>query len=308
MEVFSGRSRSGGGGDVGEPFLAILAPRRCRPLMRKVLLGPGGTGGHKTILYQNVFARAQNGRIMATELTVKERAFAQLIIEGTQVAAYRKVYSARGNANTQTTNAYKLSRRPKIKREVARLLRQREFPADDYARIRDLAVAGLTEIFLQEPDPRLRAKVGSVLLAYADAGLKLHPVPSEKERKFDELSQFVSEVVRRHQEAVGRGPQQPTIETHQTEAPFLEVESDTEAPGQETRNCSSRSRKTIPPRLRFTSTPRRRIWIRPAKTNSLPFRAAFRRDIGECHAWDKARAFQIDDIPIRADENIRRCR
>ena len=30
-------------------------------------------------------------------------------------------------------------------------------------------VAGLTEIFLQEPDPRLRAKVGSVLLAYADA-------------------------------------------------------------------------------------------------------------------------------------------
>ena len=169
---------------------------------------------------------------MATELTVKERAFAQLIIEGTQVAAYRKVYSARGNANTQTTNAYKLSRRPKIKREVARLLRQREFPADDYARIRDLAVAGLTEIFLQEPDPRLRAKVGSVLLAYADAGLKLHPVPSEKERKFDELSQFVSEVVRRHQEAVGRGPQQPTIETPQTEAPFLEVESDTEAPGQ----------------------------------------------------------------------------
>jgi hypothetical protein len=166
---------------------------------------------------------------MATELTVKERAFAQLIIEGTKTAAYRKVYSSRGNATTQATNAYKFSKKPKIKAEVARLLRQREFPADDYARIRDLAVAGLTEIFLQEQDPRLRAKVGSVLLAYADAGLKLHPVPSEKERKYDELSQLVSEVVGRHQATVSPGTQQPIAETTQTEAPFLELETDSDA-------------------------------------------------------------------------------
>jgi hypothetical protein len=129
---------------------------------------------------------------MATELTVKERAFAQLIIEGTKVAAYRKVYSDRGSVTTQTVNAYKFAKKPKIKAEVARLLRQREFPADDYARIRDVAVAGLTEIFLQESDPRLRAKVGSVLLAYADAGLKLHPVPSTKEREYDELIALIS--------------------------------------------------------------------------------------------------------------------
>jgi hypothetical protein len=129
---------------------------------------------------------------MATELTVKERAFAQLIIEGTKVAAYRKVYSDRGSVTTQTVNAYKFARKPKIKAEVARLLRQREFPADDYARIRDVAVAGLTEIFLQESDPRLRAKVGSVLLAYADAGLKLHPVPSTKEREYEELMALIT--------------------------------------------------------------------------------------------------------------------
>ena len=64
---------------------------------------------------------------MATELIVKERAFAQLIIEGTKTAAYRKVYSARGSPSTTAVAAYKLSKRPKIKQEVARLLRQREF-------------------------------------------------------------------------------------------------------------------------------------------------------------------------------------
>jgi hypothetical protein len=116
------------------------------------------------------------GVTMATELTVKERAFAELIVQGSKTAAYRTVYSAQGSPATQATNAYKLSRKPKIKAEVARLLKQREFPAEDYARIRDVAIAGLTEIFLQGPDPRLRLKAGSILLAYADAGLKLHPV------------------------------------------------------------------------------------------------------------------------------------
>jgi hypothetical protein len=164
---------------------------------------------------------------MATELTVKERAFAQLIIEGTKTAAYRKVYSSKGNATTQATNAYKLSKRPKIKAEVARLLRQREFPADDYARIRDLAVAGLTEIFLQESDPRLRAKVGSVLLAYADAGLKLHAVPTEKERKYDELTQFLEGVVNIQRDAASQEPAM-TLETVRTKAPLVEVEPDDE--------------------------------------------------------------------------------
>jgi hypothetical protein len=128
---------------------------------------------------------------MATELTVKERAFARLVIEGTKSAAYRTVYSSKGTAATQAVNSYKLSKRPKIKAEVARLLRQRECPADDYARIRDMAVAGLTEMFIHEPDPRVRAKVGSILLAYADEGLKLHPVPTEKERKYDELAEIL---------------------------------------------------------------------------------------------------------------------
>jgi hypothetical protein len=161
---------------------------------------------------------------MATELTVKERAFAQLIIEGTKTAAYRKVYSDRGSAATQAVNAYKLSKKPKVKAEVARLLRQREFPADDYARIRDVIVAGLTETFLQEADPRLRVKVGSILLAYADAGLKLHPVPTEKERKYDELTKFLEGVVGEQQAAVSRKQEQLIVEMEQADAMSLQVE------------------------------------------------------------------------------------
>jgi hypothetical protein len=154
---------------------------------------------------------------MATELTVKERAFAQLILQGTKTAAYRNVYSDRGSPATTAVAAYKLSKRPKIKNEVARLLRQREFPADDYARIRDVAVAGLTEIFLQESDPRLRAKVGSVLLAYADAGLKLHPVPTEKERKYDELNRLLVEVAAERQGVLSREQEPPIVEVEQTD-------------------------------------------------------------------------------------------
>jgi hypothetical protein len=144
---------------------------------------------------------------MASEMTVKERAFARLIIEGTKTAAYRTVYSSAGTPATQAVNAYKLSREPKIKAEVARLLRQRECPADDYARIREMAVAGLTEIFIHEPDPRVRMKVGSILLSYADAGLKLHP--TEKERKYDELAQFLRNAV--GERGVGRKEQEPLV-------------------------------------------------------------------------------------------------
>jgi hypothetical protein len=164
---------------------------------------------------------------MATELTVKERAFAQLIIEGTKTAAYRKVYSAEGKAATQAVNAYKLSKKPKIKAEVARLLRQRECPGDDYARIRDLAVAGLTEIFLQEPDPRLRMKAGSILLAYADAGLKLHPEPSAKERAYDEITEYIA--AGKYEEAIGR-EQELIVEPAEEETEPLVVVAAEEAP------------------------------------------------------------------------------
>jgi hypothetical protein len=125
------------------------------------------------------------GVTMATDFTVKERAFAELIVQGSKSAAYRTVYSARGGQATQATNAYKLSRKPKIKTEVARLLQQRAFPADDYRRLQETAIAGFIELFLRDPDSRVRLKAGSILLAYADAGLKLHPEPSVKERVYD---------------------------------------------------------------------------------------------------------------------------
>jgi hypothetical protein len=167
--------------------------------------------------------------IVATELTVKERAFAQLIIEVTKSEAYRRVYSVEGNARTQATNAYRIAKRPKVKQEVARLLRQRELPADDYTRIRDVALAGLMEIFLSEPDTRLRIKAGSMLLAYADAGLRLHPVPTEKERKYDELTQFLDQtlgkprgVIRQEQEPP------PVVELAQAETPLPKAEADNE--------------------------------------------------------------------------------
>jgi hypothetical protein len=146
---------------------------------------------------------------MATELTVKERAFAHLIIEGTKVAAYRKIYSDRGSPATTAVAAYKLSKKPKIKAEVARLLRQRECPPDDYARIREVVTAGLMEAFLREPDPKVRLKAGTILLAYADAGLKLHPEPSTKERAYDELTQFLGNIVREHRTATDH--QEPLI-------------------------------------------------------------------------------------------------
>jgi hypothetical protein len=166
---------------------------------------------------------------MASELTVKERAFAQLIIEGTKTAAYRKVYSGRGTPATTAVAAYRLSRRPKIKTEVERLLRERDVPADDFKKIRDVAVAGLTEIFLQNPDPRLRAKVGSILLAYADAGLKLQPAPPVKTTNEDELNQLVDEILRVQRRTAGQGQEPLTLEMEQTEAPVEPVEGVDEA-------------------------------------------------------------------------------
>jgi hypothetical protein len=185
-------------------------------------------------------AWAQNNS-MATELTVKERAFCRLIIEGTKTAAYRKVYSDRGSPATTAVAAYKLSKKPKVKAEVARLLRQREFPADDYAKLRDVAVAGLTEIFLQEADPRLRAKVGSVLLAYADAGLKLRPVPTEKEKKYDELMQLLDELAPERPGVISLEPEPPVAEKEPTEAILVEVKCDNEAPKQDAVNISDRT-------------------------------------------------------------------
>jgi hypothetical protein len=88
-----------------------------------------------------------------------------------------------------------------------------------------VAVAGLTEIFLQESDPRLRAKVGSVLLAYADAGLKLHPVPTDKERRYDELIRVLEELATYPQGVVTPEPE-PLIVTDGIPLP---TESDKEA-------------------------------------------------------------------------------
>ena len=69
--------------------------------------------------------------------------------------------------------------------EIVQIIRgvpvqQRAFPADDYKRLQETAIAGLMEIFLYDPNSRVRLRAGSILLEYADAGLKLHPEPSEK--------------------------------------------------------------------------------------------------------------------------------
>jgi hypothetical protein len=200
-------------------------------------------------------AWAQNDS-MATELTVKERAFCRLIIEGTKTAAYRKVYSDRGSPATTAVAAYKLSKKPKIKQEVARLLRQREFPADNYARIRDVAVAGLTEIFLQEPDPRLRAKVGSILLAYADAGLKLHPVPTDKERRYDELIRMLDEFAPERQGVVAPAPEPLKVEPEQADARLCQAESSTErSEGEMPRPLTAEVSESVGTEEKFVLTP-----------------------------------------------------
>jgi hypothetical protein len=62
----------------------------------------------------------------AISLSVKERAFARLIIEGTKTAAYRKVDSDRGVPPPRPSPRTNSARKPKIKAEVARLLGQRE--------------------------------------------------------------------------------------------------------------------------------------------------------------------------------------
>jgi hypothetical protein len=172
---------------------------------------------------------------MANELTTKERAFAQLMIAGTKADAYRRVYSAKGKPATQAVAAYRLSKKPKIQKEVERLLQHRAFPADDYKRLQETSIAGLTEIFLHDPDPRVRLETGSILLNYADAGLKSHPEPSTKERAFDEITRYVEDAARKHREALGREPEQALIAelAEEEAAPLVEVAVEGGPPGGE---------------------------------------------------------------------------
>jgi hypothetical protein len=123
---------------------------------------------------------------MANEMTAREQRFAALLLETTKVDAYNQAgYSQKGSRATQTVDAYRLSKRPKVRREVARLLQQRAFPADDYKRLQETAIAGMTEIFLYDPDARVRLKAGALLLAYAAEGLKLRPQSSAEDRAVD---------------------------------------------------------------------------------------------------------------------------
>jgi hypothetical protein len=117
-------------------------------------------------------------------------------------------YSQKGSRATQTVDAYRLSKRPKVQREVARLLQQRAFPADDYKRLQETTIAGLMEMFLYDANFRVRLKAGSTLLEYADAGLKLHPEPTAKERAYDQLTQYIEDSARKHRGAMGREPEQ----------------------------------------------------------------------------------------------------
>jgi hypothetical protein len=163
---------------------------------------------------------------MANEMTAREQRFAALLLETTKVDAYGQAgYSQKGSRATQTVDAYRLSKRPKVQREVARLLQQRAFPADDYKRLQETAIAGLTEMFLYDANSRVRLKAGSMLLAYADAGLKLHPEPSAKERAYDEITKYVEDAARKHREALEREPEQALIvEAAEEEAePLVEV-------------------------------------------------------------------------------------
>jgi hypothetical protein len=149
---------------------------------------------------------------MANQITAREQRFAALLLETTKVDAYGQAgYSQNGSRATQTAEAYRLSKRPKVQKEVARLLRQRAFPADDYKRLQETAIAGLMEMFLYDANSRVRLKAGSMLLAYADAGLKLHPQPSEKERAFDEMTQYIEDAARTHREALAKEPEQELI-------------------------------------------------------------------------------------------------
>jgi hypothetical protein len=187
--------------------------------------------GFSFALFPSGLSRRKMGMIVANELTPKERLFAQLIVLSSKSAAYRSVYSAKGTPATQAVNAYKLSRKPKIRAEVDRLLRQRACPADDYARVRDVAVAGLTEILIQEPDPRLRVKAGSILLDYANTGLRLHPEPTDKERKYDEIIHLLDELMQERQLTASREQEPLAVEVERTDAGLLPLQAGDEALG-----------------------------------------------------------------------------
>jgi hypothetical protein len=90
-------------------------------------------------------------------------------------------------------------------------------------------------MFLHDPDSRVRLKAGSILLAYADAGLKLHPQASAQERAvdsqeraaiIDELEMIyaqagiprpVEDAAREHREAMGKDPEQALIAEEEAE-------------------------------------------------------------------------------------------
>jgi len=69
-----------------------------------------------------------------------------------------------------------------------------------------------------------------MLLAYADAGLKLHPQPSAKERAFDEITKYIA--ARKHEEAMRREPEQALIvePAEEETKPLVEVAAEDPPP------------------------------------------------------------------------------
>ena len=146
---------------------------------------------------------------MATELTFKERTFAQLVVEGTKSEAYRRVYSAKGNSRTQATNAYKISKRPKVKQEVARLLRQRltllRSPHDAEAQAEHIAARLLELTKSPEPEVALRAIAQWGKLAEAGvfkpSAVELHTA-NRRQPSVDERRQIVNQLRALYQKAL----------------------------------------------------------------------------------------------------------
>jgi hypothetical protein len=154
---------------------------------------------------------------MANQMTAREQRFAALLLETTKVDAYGQAgYSQKGSRATQTVDAYRLSKRPKVQQEVARLLQQRAFPADDYKRLQETAIAALTEILLYAPDSRVRLKAGSILLAYAAAGLE-KPRETPAAQPPDHTSEVIAELRGLYAKALGTEPP-PLVEPVEVEA------------------------------------------------------------------------------------------
>jgi hypothetical protein len=91
---------------------------------------------------------------------------------------------------------------------------------------------GLLELFLHDPNSRVRLKAGSILLEYADAGLKLHPQPSAKERAYDEITEYIEDAARKHRESMGRESEQALIvePTEEEAEPLVEMAAEDPPP------------------------------------------------------------------------------